>query len=188
MEHPGEHSIELHVLRAPQGEPEREQIEAHLKECAGCRILADAAAAFYEELQADMLTRPATDARPSRSLVATSGGIPAIFDIPFRERRLSQVLPAGLARRFVRAHPFVAVGGGLALLGGCVALMLTFDLMPRRDLNPVTVIENQNQNTLDAYNGAGEKLWSYPVPRLNVFVDQEERTGRKYLQLADLDG
>jgi hypothetical protein len=66
--------------------------------------------------------------------------------------------------------------------------MLTFDLMPARDLKVRTVIENQNTSTLDAYNREGAKLWSYPVPRLGAIMEREERNDSRYLQLADLDG
>jgi hypothetical protein len=187
MEHPGEHSIELYVLRAPEGKPERERIEAHLQECAGCRDLADAVASFYTDLQVDILTHPSRDASASRSLAAVSGPTPVIFEPPFREAPLSRVRHAGFVR-YVRAHPFVAGGGGLALLGGLAFLMLTFDLMPSRDRSLSTVIENQNSSTLDAYNRAGEKLWSCPVPHLVESLQQGRQTGRTYLQLADLNG
>jgi hypothetical protein len=126
MEHPGEHSIELYVLRAPEGKPERERIEAHLEECAGCRDLADAVASFYTDLQVDILTHPPRDASASQSLAAVSGRPPVIFEPPFREAPLSRIRHAGLVR-FVRAHPFVAGGGGLALIGGLAFLMLTLD-------------------------------------------------------------
>ena len=188
MEHPSEHSIELFVLRAPQEDSERDQIVAHLKECSGCRSLADDAEAFYGELHVEMLNRPAGSAHPSRSLVAAPRRIPEIFDMPFREGRLSRVIPHGPLRRFVRAHPFVVGGGGLALLGACVALILTLEFKPARDLNPVTVIENGSQSTLDAYNRAGERLWSHPVPHLDRYIRQEESEGRKLLQVADLNG
>ena len=66
--------------------------------------------------------------------------------------------------------------------------MLTVDLMPARDLNVRNVIENQKSSSLDAYNREGEKLWSYPVPRLGTLMEREERGDLRYLQLADLDG
>jgi len=188
MEHPSEHSIELHVLRAPDGESERERIEAHLKECAGCRAIVDAASSFYAELQVDILTRPAGVPSSSRSLAETSGRAAAIFESPFREAPLSQIRSRGPVRRFVRAHPFVAGGGGLVLAGGIVMLIMTFLRTPARDLNPIRVIENKFQSTLDAYNRVDEKLWSLPVAHLGKYVDQEEETGRKDVQLADLDG
>ena len=188
MEHPSEHSIELYILRATDGESEREWIEAHVKVCAGCRALVDAASSFYEELQADILTHPAGVPSSSRSLEVTSRRTPAIFESPFREFPLSQVRSDGPLRRFVRAYPLVAGGGGLALLGGLVALMLTFDLMPATDPKVSTVIENQNSSTIDAYNREGAKLWSYPVQRLRAIMEREERNDSRYLQLADLDG
>jgi hypothetical protein len=187
MEHPSEHSIELYVLRAPAGKPERDRIEAHLQECAGCRELADAASSFYTDLQVDILTQPPREPSPSIGISVTPGRPPVIFEPPFREATLSRVRSGGFVR-YVRAHPFVAGGGGLALLGGLAFLMLTFDLMPSRDRSLSTVIENQNSSSLDAYNRAGEKLWSCPVPHLSEFLQQERETGRTYLQLADLDG
>ena len=188
MDHPSEHSIELYVLRAPDGESGREEIEAHLKECAGCRTLVDAASSFYAELQVEILNRPAGNPSPFRSLAITSRRSPAIFESPFREARLSQGFSGGRMRRFVRAHPFIAGGGGVVLAGGIVMLILTFLRPPARDLNPTRVIENKYQNTLDAYNRADEKLWSLPVPHLGTYADQEVTTGARYLQLADLDG
>ena len=188
MEHPGEHSIELYVLRAPDGDSEREWIESHLKECVGCSALVDAASSFYAELQVDILTLPAGVPSSSLSLAVTSRRAPAIFESPFREAPLSLVRSGGPVRRFVRAHPFVAGGGGLALLGCLVVLMLTFDLMPARDPRLSSVIENRNSSTLDAYNRQGVKLWSHPVPRLNEFMQIEEGTGRTLVQVADLNG
>ena len=188
MEHPSEHTIELYVLRAADEESGRKRIESHLKECAGCRALVDAASSFYAELQVDVLTRPAGVPSPSRNLALTSGRAPALFESPLREAPLSRVRPAGPVRRFVREHPFAAGGGGLALLGGFVLLMLTFDLMPARDLKLSTVIENQSANTLDAYNKVGAKLWSHPVPRLDEFIQSEKTTGRTFVQVADLNG
>ena len=188
MEHPNEHSIELYVLCAPDGESERGWIESHVKECAGCSALVDAASSFYAELQVDILTRPARIPSSSRSLAVTSRRASAIFESPFREAPLSQVRSRGAVGRFVRSHPFVAGGGGLALLGGLAVLMLTFDLMPARDTKVSSVIQNKNSSTIDAYNREGVKLWSYPVPRLNEFMRTEEGTGRSFLQVADLNG
>ena len=112
MEHPNEHSIELYVLCAPDGESERGWIESHVKECAGCSALVDAASSFYAELQVDILTRPAEIPSSSRNLAVTSGRASAIFESPFREAPLSQVRPRGAVGRFVRMHPFVAGGIG----------------------------------------------------------------------------
>ncbi len=188
MEHPSEHSIELYVLLSPDGESDREWIEAHLKECAGCRTLVDAASSFYAELQVEMLTRPAGVPSSSGSIAVTSRRAMDIFEFPFREAPLSQIRSGDFVRRFVRAHPFVAGGGGVVLAGGIVMLIMTFFRTPLRDLNPIRVIENKYQNTLDAFNRVDEKLWSLPVPHLSRYVDQEETTERKYVQLADMDG
>jgi hypothetical protein len=188
MEHPGEHRIELYVLRAPLGERERLEIEFHLGECEGCRRLAESASSYYADLQIDILTRPAEFPDHSRHLPVRSARFPAIFDPPFRDIPLSQIHPPGTVRRFVRAHPFVAGGGGLALLGGLAFLMLTFDLMPARDLALSTVIANPASSTLDAYNKEGEKLWSYPVERLNDLMAAGQRTGQPFVQVADLYG
>ncbi len=188
MEHPGEHSIELYVLRAPLGERERREIESHLGQCEGCRILAETASSFYADLQIDILTRPAEFQDHSRHLPVRSARPPAIFEPPFRDVPLSQIHPPGSVRRFVRAHPFVAGGGGLALIGGLAFLMITFDLMPSRDLALNAVIENPTSCTLDAYNRAGEKLWSLPVQHLNDFMETRKRSGQPFLQVADLNG
>jgi hypothetical protein len=188
MEHPSEHSIELFVLQAPLERAQKERIEAHLNECAGCRSLAEAASSFYADLRVDMLTRPASPPSDSRSLPVASGRMPAIFEPPFRGDLLSRIRPAGPVRRFVRSHPYVTGGGMLALLAGLTLLMLTFNLMPSRDLNPGTVILNYTTSTLDAYNRSGERLWSYPVPHLGGFVDHEGKEEWKFLQLADLNG
>lgn len=188
MEHPGEHSIELYILHGPAGKGERKQIEAHLKECAGCRDLADAVSSFYEELQVDILTRPAASPAAGRSHAVISRRASELFRPPFREVPLTRVLTAGAMQRFIRAHPFIAGGGGLALVGGLAFLMLTFNLMPGHDPNPRTVIENRSQNTIDAFNKEGEKLWSYPVQNLGKFMDEEQSAGRQYVQVADLNG
>jgi hypothetical protein len=150
--------------------------------------MAESASSYYADLQIDMLTRPAEFPDHSRHLPVRSPRSPAIFDPPFRDIPLSQIHPPGTIRRFIRAHPFVAGGGGLALLGGLAFLMLTFDLMPARDLALSTVIENPASSTLDAYNKEGEKLWSYPVQQLNDLMKTEVRTGQPFLQVADLYG
>ena len=188
MEHPSEHSIELYVLQTAAVTEEQKRIEAHLNVCAGCRDLADVVSSFYEELQVDILTRPASKAAAGRSHAVTSRRAPALFRPPFRDVPLSRVLSAGMMQRLIRAHPFIAGGGGLALVGGLVFLMLTFDLMPRHDPNPRTVIENRTQNTIDAFNKEGERLWSYPVPNLGKIMDEEQSVGRQYVQVADLNG
>ncbi|HTY58748.1 MAG TPA: zf-HC2 domain-containing protein [Bacteroidota bacterium] len=188
MDHPSEHTIELYVLGAPLESSERRQVEEHLKGCKGCRELLESVSSYYADLQVDVLTHPPVRSGPSPNLPVQSRRWPAIFEPPFREAPLSRVPSAGALRRFVRLHPFVTGGGGLALLGGLAFLMLTFNLMPVRDLNIVTVIENQNQSTLDAYNRRGEKLWSLPVPRLSDYVHIEQTTSRTFLQVADLDG
>jgi hypothetical protein len=188
MEHPSEHSIELHILHGIDGTPEQERIEAHLKVCAGCRDLADAVSSFYADLQVDILTRPASNPDAGRSLAMTSRRAPALFRPPFPEVPLSRVLSAGIMQRFIRAHPFVAGGGGLALVAGLAFLMLTYDLMPKHNLNPSTVIENRHLSTIDVYNREGECLWSYTVPNLGRYMDEEAAIGRQYVQVADLNG
>jgi len=188
MEHPGEHSIELYVLRAPLGEKERREIESHLEDCEGCRGLSETASTFYADLQIDILTRPAELPGVPRRLPVRSARPPAIFEPPFRDVSLAQIHPPGLMRRFVRAHPFVAGGGGLALLGGLVFLMLTFDLMPAADHRLSTAVENQSSSTIDAYNREGVKLWSYPVQHLNDLMQTEQRLGQPFTQVADMNG
>jgi hypothetical protein len=58
MIHIDEHILELYVLNADEAAPRREEIEAHLRECDGCRDLADRMSVFHANFAEELKKTP----------------------------------------------------------------------------------------------------------------------------------
>ena len=123
MTHLDETTIELYVLNAPEVESEREQVEAHIAECDGCRETYTAMADFYADVETDM---------------AAGENLPAVRDEELPERieqslrkkyydrgplRPIEVGPPFRIARWVVKHPYTTAGGAVATVGLLVALL-----------------------------------------------------------------
>jgi len=187
MEHPDEHTLELYVLGAREAESSRKKIESHLRTCAGCRDLVDRASAFYAALSAEA-ERADEPRPPSSTSLPARKRVGAIFRSPLSDGLLWPVPRGGTLRRFVRAHPVLSGGGGLALMCGLGLAAATLIRPPARTTNVTQVIENRYESRLEAYDPAGVRLWTIPVPHLATYMAEEDALHKSFVEFADLDG
>ena len=187
MEHPDEHTLELYVLGAREVEASRRKIEAHLRQCAGCRDIVDRASAFYADLSAEALLGEAARPEAAASLPVRRR-VAGIFRSPFSDALLWPVPRDGAVRRFVRAHPVVSAAGGIAVMCSLVLAASTLTGRPPRETNVAQVIENRYESRLEAYSAAGVRLWAIPVPHLATYMAEEDALHKSFVEFADLEG
>lgn len=185
MKHLDEQTLELYVLGAAEVAARKGEIEDHLESCHGCRDLVAEMHSFYEEMH-DLLEKLPPDEVKMESALAR----PRRIDRPLKE--LFTTTPARPVttvqhiRYFVRRHPVIAAGGGMAGIG-CVAALILFAVNSFRvDMNPARLFPNLATGTLQVYNKESRLLWEKQSSELTPVADVktlENRTG-----ILDLDG
>jgi hypothetical protein len=192
MIHTDETKIELFVLGAPQVDSEREGIEAHLRECAGCREIYEELVTYYSEVE--------------KGLEATAENVPSRFDkpvqLPARVRRSVEKQDRILgppsrvevgfpirAARWVVQHRYASGGGALGILTLALILMFLVPKLKVRDLNPYYVT-GQNDSLL-VLNREGQLLWrgylGYDLERARVFFKEERGLRSSVVEVIDID-
>lgn len=155
--HIDETILELYALRSAQVDEQRSDIEAHLRDCAGCRETFDHIASFYHDVQADLrnetnLPVPVQETFPAISLSDLEF---KYRDHPVR-RQFELAIPLRIAR-WVFKHPYVSAGVGTGTLALMVLLVLLAIKPGHRDLNPSYA--RAKSEFLVVYNKDGEELW-----------------------------
>ena len=78
MQHVDEHTLEQYTLGGKLGRTQAREIEAHLKECEGCRSHAKQISDFYE--RAEGILQQQADAEPARSAaLVRQAQLPEVF-------------------------------------------------------------------------------------------------------------
>ena len=138
MNHLDETTLELFVLKSPEIDSQRPEIEQHIQECAGCRELYDAIASFYADVKDDL---ESTENLPALRKVGLPVKSVTELDKYYNLtdfRGVDLPAPYRITRWLVR-HPYIAASG--TLMGfGLVAALLVLALLPKnskpKDLNP----------------------------------------------------
>ena len=187
MVHIDEHKLEMYVLGATEVLSERVPIEDHLRDCPGCRALAEAIAGYYREADRVFSEHtPPAEGRPEfhPTVVHTSireGGHRAVDRSPIPNTRLDRLV------RFARRRP-VAAGAASLGITGVMALGVSLLLhSPFRDWNPAYVHLNPGANTFEVYNKDNALIRSLPTREASVWLENDKRQGSRSSIVADLN-
>jgi hypothetical protein len=189
MRHIEEHILELYVLSSDKVSGQHEEIEAHLAECHGCRLLVEQMTASYRDVEerfkklserTDSSTLALTRNRTKLAPTNSSDRSPVAGFRPIT--RMQQ------RTYFVRRHPvivgvssFVAFAG-LALLG-----TLMFKSPDLTDKNPAHIHYNPGSNEVEILNKLDQFLWKIPSQNISGAVGESE-SGAPRTIIADING
>jgi hypothetical protein len=162
MQHFTEHTIELYVLEAEQGDSRWCDIEAHLKECHGCRQLAEEIRAFYLQADAGFTGLAHSPNKAGRALSRVPGHI-----VPFTDEMLvpgfyRPATPGEWFRWYVRHHPVMTAAGGIGTLAVCAMLALLILRVDLRAPEPAYAHLDPERAAIDIYNRENRVLWNIP--------------------------
>ncbi len=193
MTHIDEHTIELYVLNAQEVTHRREEIDAHLRECHGCRNLAEEMSDFHKNLAQEIKLTPVPVEDENQALVRTSGSLKLYEDLYTIPASRFQRGPIERFRGFVRRHP-VSVTTGTFGMAACLLLLLNSNLFKRSDpltppdLNPARYGYNPQANTLEIFNKEDSVLWHMKIHNAALEDEIEQLTFTKQTEVVDLDG
>ncbi|MBI5475394.1 MAG: hypothetical protein HY964_01495 [Ignavibacteriales bacterium] len=191
MHHIDEHTIELYILGSELVKEQTAEIEAHLKECYGCRTVAEQMEAFYKEAEGFLpqsLNYVEGNLQQSKSLMRLPTDLTE-YDIPLGSR--VPYKPTTVMAKFwyfVYRHPIPSAVTSFATVAAMV-LGINYsitDLM--KDKNPAYPHLNPNNATIEIYNKNNQLLWEIPAQSIYKidllgYEDQRER-----IQVVDIDG
>lgn len=189
MQHIDQKLLELYVLNDETILPQRDMIERHLNECAGCRELVarmeDMYAGFFESMETKPLqTQSSLPVRQKKSLTIASPS-------PLQEIRANYEIERAPMRRvmlFVRRHPVVSSTMSLFVLGFFALLGFeVFKAIENIDENP-SYYRYSPDSKLEIYNKENKLLWSIPGNPLTVTASAEQARGIYRTQILDLQG
>jgi hypothetical protein len=152
MNHIDEETLELYVLESEEISTRRAEIEAHLRECAGCDALRKEIEEFYSEVQS---IREERSKATSQALTLRNVALKVPTYTEFGP--LSQIPKTWPARAvlFVIRHPIVSTSGFVALF--IAALLLGMQIKTPKDSN--LAYATAKDEFLVAYNKSGDELW-----------------------------
>jgi len=185
MKHIDEETLELYVLESEEIDARRAEIEAHLRECAGCDALRKEIEEFYSEVQSireerSKVTSQALTLRNVALKVPTYAEFGPLSQIP-------KTWPAR-AVLFVIRHPIVSTAGFVAFF--IAALLLGMQIKTAKDSN--LAYARAKDEFLIAYNKSGDELWrkhvgtGYDLENLRTLEYTLEPDD--YLATIDVDG
>jgi len=183
--HIDEHTLELFVLDSSEIENRRTEIEAHLKECAGCAALHQEMMEYYNQVEQirDKRAQATSQALTVRSMLVKTDP----FAAPLSE--IPKTVPARVVLFIIR-HPAVS-SISVAALFALALLTPTKTLF--RDSNPAYA--RAKEEFLVVYNKEGGELWrkhigvGYDWKELQYPADSVSlsRPPDQYLRAEDLD-
>ena len=188
MAHIDDHTIELFILGAPEVADRKEEIAAHIAECAGCRNLAEKIKGFYLEAERELDRNPVPLNSPEKAVVLRKSDVASIYE-PIKgitSRRRPTTIQR--LRQFAWQHPIATGAGSFAFLTGIAVLLVAVVNRDSKDASLAYLHPNVGQGMFEAYNKENEKRWSIPARSLESLVGQERDRNTKLTEIADLDG
>lgn len=189
MQHIDQKILELYVLNDETTVQQRETIEAHLAECAGCRELAarmeDMYSGFFATLEEEKKDNSSASvpARIKKSLIQQTAS-------PLQEIRANYEIERSPIRRvayFAKQHPIVSSTMSLFVVGFFALLGLQlFSATENVDDNP-SYYRYSPDNKLEVYNKNNELLWSAPSDELEETRKQEHQHISKRTLITDIN-
>jgi hypothetical protein len=192
MQHIDEHTIELYVFGSELVQERRAEIEAHFRECHGCRALAEQMKTFYQRAEEGYDPKPAPEKEVSKAVARSHRHMAPYYEpfapaVPYRPATL-----AGRFTYFIRRHPVATGAAGFALVGVLLAgIFIGRGLngsFTRIDKNPAYTEYDVNSNMICVYNKEDSLLWKKKSDESLAYVRKEENINdRKFTILTDLD-
>lgn len=186
MQHIDELTLELYVINAPEVLESRGEIEEHLTVCVGCTELAASMRSFYKEAQEAFDKAPRLDDKLKSSVARMRRAPKPIREMFTRPPATRPVTGVQRFRYFVRAHPVIAIGGGVAGAACVAALIMVGVSTFKGDTNPTSYFFNNREGTIQVYNKENQLLWqrrSTDVP-----LDPDVVHLQRHIEIVDLDG
>ncbi|MBI4810497.1 MAG: hypothetical protein HY800_03470, partial [Ignavibacteriales bacterium] len=188
MHHIDEHTIELYILGSDLVKEQIAEIEAHFKECYGCRSLAEQVEAFYQDAGENLDKLPTPQERKSDALMRLPKDL-IEQDIPLGSR--VPYMPATAMAKFwyfVYKHPIPSAVSGFAAVAAMV-LGINYavtDFM--KDKNPAYSHINLSNATVEIYNKENQLLWGFPSNSTYRLSASDLAASEKKIVITDLDG
>ena len=187
MQHLDEHTIAFYAMGAEVSSPEREAIEAHLRECHGCRGQVEELRGIDQHV-ADILDSAESLAdRPAEALVTFPRAIKNRPDVSPGRSMPRRPTRTALFTALVRRYPVVAGASGLVLAFLAFLSINTIADLARTVEQPLFVRMNGLGTALEVY-GKETKLFDVPVVAAPPAVTDYERLLQMCTGIADLDG
>ena len=193
MHHYTDHILELYVLNSPKVNDLRDEIEAHLTECFGCRKLVEEITSFHNELAEELKQTPVPEINENHALVKRKQEIEPYFE-PFIPPVTSNAIVRSFQTfsLFVRKNPVKTAAGSFVLLSTILGMMYFGFLRNKnetvvKDLNPTYYNYNLQQNFLEIYNKENELIWKMPTTQLPKTIIDLSNRNIKGTDLVDLN-
>ncbi len=185
MQHIDEHSLELYVLNSIAVESRRDEIQEHLKQCAGCRSLVEQMTASYRTVEEQFKKMEASPSLSSQALERLRRK--PVVSAQAAPHAVSYRPVTGLQRMqfFARQHPVIVGSGSFLALAGLALLgNLTFKSPSISDQNPATSHDNPQTQEVEILNKSRQNIWTIPSRGLLAV----ERIWETKTAIADLNG
>ncbi len=185
MNHIEEHILELYVLKSDLVETRREEIEAHLAECSGCRALKEEIAGYYTDLDKSEAESGEINWIARRAIIRRHQYLeqePFAPPVPYRPTTM-----VGKLQHFVRRHPVAAGAGSFAAMGALALLVSSGVSKFWHAKNPTSFQYNLTTQAVAVYDKDQELLWDIKVPNLADLHPGEISGNVHYTIISDLD-
>jgi hypothetical protein len=191
MHHIDEHTIELYILGSELVKEQTAEIEAHLKECHGCRTLAGQMEAFYKQAEGFLqtsLNAVEGNLQQSKALVRVNKAVEQYYEPfapPVRYRPTTFV---GKLAYFAKLHPVVTGVGSFATMAVMALMLFTIPNKKTIDQNPSYPILDPVSGCLVIYNKDHDLLWSIPSKILAGANPDLLLPRYKLINISDING
>lgn len=197
MKHIDEHILELYILRDEKTLLKKSSIEKHLRECAGCRELAEKMLIHYNDVEQE-LQNPLPPRNDVTSIVRIHETTPELWhkpnlSVPAKWSFVEQLTPVALQMfwlsvgRMISQRPVASTVGTIALLG-FIVLIRNFNIdEPIKDDHPQYARYSLNSK-LEVYNKENDLLWELPGSNLVALQQREVRCKYSTTEVVDLNG
>ena len=187
MDHLDEHTMAFYAMGADIPSPERGAIEAHLRDCHGCRAQVEEFRGIDEHVAEAIDSAEQTEDLPSDALVALPKAIRRRPNAPPVRLEPRSVTRRARFASLVRRHPLRAGSAGLVLGFLAFFLISTASHRARKVDQPLFVRLNLLGTAMEVY-GKDTELFEIPVSAMADPEPSRERQTKFCTQIADLDG
>lgn len=192
MNHIDEHTIEMYVLGSELVKERREEIEAHFKECHGCRTLAEQMEEFYQKAEEE-LEEVNPERAKSKALVRSRVGLATMQEPYGFPAQYTPTTPLAKVFYFIRRHPvttvvtsFTAIAALGWFLNDAIRNFSSKDVIT--DKNPSYPHINPNNATIEIYNKENQLLWFVSTRITNQISQTDLERLTQQIIISDLDG
>lgn len=191
MNHIDEHTIEMYVLGSELVTERRGEIEAHFKECHGCRTLAKQIEEFYKKAEEELEEVIPERAR-SKALVRSRSDLPTMQEPYGFPAHYPPITTLAKVFYFIRKHPVTTVTTGfvaIAALGWFLndAIRNFSSNEAIIDRNPAYSHLNTDAAAIEIYNKDNQLLYGLPSKGIYKLAQMDYAILKQNVVIADLD-